>query len=278
MIKTHIYEKSRYDAPYEWLINYNIQEWDLAKANISILRYMNMINDDDYSRLLETPKQKREVEIGCLRRDHPEVEKAYQKGIVYARQLFFDINNIEQENVLYIDNDSITTVFSWQDTRANYILGELNPFMHFRVKNKYTSLFRLNNIDFLYYQSGQEERYRTKNINQEKIVATHKGYMLDFILSVCYSAQNKPVNETIQLLRDMFNQYTSLTLPLEFYREFNNMNKYKILPTHCATYYADTIKETDKQYLDISYNAQLIRNLYKIFMTNHFRQTKVPRA
>ena len=180
MIQTHIYEKSNYDAPYEWLINCNIQEWDLAKANISILRYMNMINDDDYNRLLEAPKQQREVEIGCLRRDHPEIEKAYQEGIVYARQLFFDTNSLEQENVLYIDNDSITTVHPWQDTRANYILGKLNPFLNFRVKNTYTSLFRLNGIDFLYYQSGQLERYRTKNVNQIKITATHKGFLLDF--------------------------------------------------------------------------------------------------
>ena len=33
-----IYDKTRYIAPYSYLINKDIQEYDIAKANISILR------------------------------------------------------------------------------------------------------------------------------------------------------------------------------------------------------------------------------------------------
>ena len=273
---TNIYEKARYVAPYEWLINMNIQEWDLAKANISILRSLNLITEDQYQKYLVMPKQEREVSIGCLRRDNPNIEAGYQEGIVRARQLFFDINNIDQENVLYIDNDSITTVHSWNDRRAGYISGEINPYLNFRIKNRYTSLYRINEIDFLYYSDGIQEKYRLKNINQEKIESTHSGYFLDFLLAIAYSIQRYGILDSLNMIKQTYTKYINRELPLQYYREFNSGNRYKVASTPNYIYYSDI--GADINTVDIYHNSSIIRLFYKILMKEYFRQMKNPRT
>ena len=271
---TSIHEKARYVAPYEWLVNHNIQEWDLEKANISILRSLDLISDEDYSRYYNMPRQEREVELGCLRRDNPKIEEGYQKGIKAVRQMFFDANSLEQENVLYIDNDSITTVHQWRDTRGSYIQGNLAPYINFRVKKRYTSFYRLFIIDFLYYSNGEIEEFRLKNVDDKKIRESHSGYFLDFILSCAFSAQTSPILDSIQMVQDTYANYSSKTLDLPYYRELNPRNQYKLIITNFYTYYADMLSETDKEFVDISYNANIILLFYKIFMKEYFRQAK----
>jgi hypothetical protein len=275
-LMTNIYQKARYVAPYEWLINLNIQEWDLAKANISILRSLNLISEEKYQEYLIMPKQNREVAIGCLRRDNPKIEEGYQQGIVMARQLFFDINNIEQENVLYIDNDSITTIHSWNDKRAGYIRGQINPYLNFRVKNRYTSLYRINEIDFLYYSDGKEEKYRLKGINQSRMEEFHKGYFLDLLLAIAYSAQSYGILDTLNMIKQSYLKYVNRELPVQYYREFNCGNKYKIASTPYHIYYNDI--SADINTVDIYHNSSIIRLFYKILMKEYFRQIKNPRA
>jgi hypothetical protein len=271
-LMTNIYEKARYVAPYEWLINMNIQEWDLAKANISILRSLNLISEDQYQSYLVMPKQNREVAIGCLRRDNPNIEAGYQQGIVMARQLFFDINSIEQENVLYIDNDSITTVHSWNDRRAGYIRGEINPYLNFRIKNRYTSLYRINEIDFLYFSDGTSEKYRLKNINQERIESTHSGYFLDFLLATAYSVQRYGILDSLNMIKETYKKYVNRELPIQYYREFNSGNRYKVASTPNYIYYSDI--GADINTVDIYHNSSIIRLFYKILMKEYFRQIK----
>jgi hypothetical protein len=275
-LMTNIYQKARYVAPYEWLINLNIQEWDLAKANISILRSLNLISEEKYQEYLIMPKQNREVAIGCLRRDNPEIEEGYQQGIVTARQLFFDINSIEQENVLYIDNDSITTIHSWNDRRAGYIRGQINPYLNFRVKNRYTSLYRINEIDFLYYSDGKEEKYRLKGINQSRMEESHKGYFLDLLLAIAYSAQSYGILDTLNMIKQSYLKYVNRELPIQYYRVFNCGNKYKIASTPYYIYYNDI--SADINTVDIYHNSSIIRLFYKILMKEYFRQIKNPRA
>ena len=54
-----LYEKTLYSAPYRYLINRNIQEYDISKANISILLDMGCIKKEDYDHLYNLPKHQR---------------------------------------------------------------------------------------------------------------------------------------------------------------------------------------------------------------------------
>ena len=273
-ILTSIHEKARYVAPYEWLVNHNIQEWDLEKANISILRSLDIISEEEYLNYYNMPRQQREVALGCLRRDNPRIEEGYRQGIKAARQLFFDANSLEEENVLYIDNDSITTVHQWKDPRAGHLVGKLSPYINFRVKRRYTSFYQLFAIDFLYYSDGTTEEFRLKNVDDSRLRQNHTGYFLDFILAAAFSAQNNPILDSIQLVRDTYNSYATKSLDIEYYRELNPMNKYKMMNSQYYTFYSDNLSEAEKEYVDISYNASIIRLFYRIFMKEYFRQVK----
>lgn len=273
-ILTPIHEKARYVAPYEWLINLNIQEWDLEKANISILRSLELITQEEYERYYHLPRQQREVELGCLRRDNPRIEEGYQKGIKAVRKLFFDANSLDQENVLYIDNDSITTVHQWRDPRASILHGHLTPLINFRVKRRYTSFYRLFSIDFLYYSDGMDESFRLKNVDEAKLRSTHTGYFLDFLLAAAFSAQSRPILESIQMVRETYTNYSSLLLETPYYRELNPRNQFKLATTPFYTYYADMLADKDKGMIDIGYNASIIRLFYRIFMKEYFKRIK----
>ena len=109
---------------------------------------------------------------------------------------------------------------------------------------------------------------------------------LDFIKFTCdYVKEHKEVDEIIFLgdwfdNRDSINvstlYYSSKALDLPYYRELNTRNQYKLITTNFYTYYADMLSETDKEFVDISYNANIIRLFYKIFMKEYFRQAKRP--
>lgn len=266
-----LYERSTYRAPYDWLINKRIQEWDLKKANISILRQLEVISDEDYNRYLNMPKLQREIEIGKLRRNK-NIEVAYQKGLVLAKHIFFEKNAINEENVLYIDHDSITLVYDWSDNRAMNITGEISPYIEFRMKNSYTSFYRLIVADFLYYNTVNQEYYRFKGMDDRKVRVVHKDYFIDLLLSLAYSAQNDNIVSTLEMIKNVYKSYCNRQMDVNYYREFNTDARFKILNTPFNIYYADTIENVYLDSIDISHNATLLRLFYKIYMSEYFRQ------
>lgn len=271
-----LYEQFRYIAPYDWLINKNIQEWDLKQANISILRTLDVITEEQYLHYRDLPKEQREIAIGKLRKD-PNIEASYKKGLALAKHLFFEKNNLTEENILYIDHDSITTVHDWSDSRAIKIDGNITPLLQFRTKNKYTSFYRLFTIDFLYFNIGYQEHFRFKNINEVKLRSKHKDYFIDLLLSIAYSAQTESLLETLNMIKNIYQSYCNKEMELEYYREFTTDSKFRLVSTNFYTYYAENVEESNREFIDINYNADIIRQFYKIFMTEYFRQNQHPR-
>ena len=266
-LKNHLATKSRYIAPYEFIINRTIQEWDIEKANISVLRDMNILSEKDYKTYKAMDKQKREVAVGCLIRDNPELYKSLATGIAEASDRFFSIMNIESEDVLYIDNDSITIIkpITYNNTKPVQIGNKTR----FRTKNRYTSFYRILFIDLLYFNDNIEEKFRLKNVNDEFIRFKHNGYFLDLVLAIAYTAQNN-VYDALQMVSNMYKQYTNLELDLGYYREFNSISKFKITGSEYSLYYADNPMVNHMQYIDISYNATILRLLYKMLLKEYY--------
>ena len=262
-----IYDKSRYIAPYSYLINKDIREYDLEKANISILRENNLISDEFYNKMYNANRDIREYTIGCLRRDNKEIEEGYQLGILEARKRFFEINEIDDEIVLYIDNDSITIISDL--LYPIHIQEKISNYLNFRLKKQYTSFYRLYTIDFLYYNNNIVEQYRLKNVREDILRKDHQQYFLDILLSLFYSAQTSNILDTIKMIQNIYDQYTKREMNYNYYREFNQQNQFKVIQTPYYIYYSDIWKEEDKNILDISYNADLLIQLYKIYMNEY---------
>ena len=268
-LKNGLSSKTRYVAPYEFVINRNIQEWDIEKANISVLRDMNIISEKDYKVYKSMDKQKREVSIGCLIRDNPEIYKSLSSGITEARDKFFSILRVEPEDVLYIDNDSITLIkpMTYNNTKPVQI-GEHTRFL---MKNRYTSFYKILFIDLLYFNDNIEEKFRLKNVNDEFMRYKHNGYFLDLILSIAYTAQSS-VYDALHIINNIYKRYTNFELDVGYYREFNSISKFRINASNYSIYYADNPSIEHINSIDISYNASILRLLYKMLLKEYYQK------
>ena len=261
-----LYEENRYIAPYKYLINRDIREYDISKANISILRESNVMDDSKYQYFYNLPKKEREIKIGLMIRKDRNIQNILNSGFVESRRIFFEKNDINDMNILYIDKDSITTI----DQLVNS--PQISKYIYFSNKNKYTSFYRLGGIDFLYYNDNSNETFRFKNVNKDFILENHKEYLIDFLLSLAYTAQNNLL-DAINMITIFYEQYTNLKLEFGFYKEFNQSSNFKILSnSNVYQWYSTAISQSmiSKETLDISYNAWLLRELYKDLLNEYF--------
>lgn len=258
-----IWEKDRYVAPYEWLINKHLREYDLSKANISLLLEYGFISKKRYDEIFNMPREQREITVGLMQRDNPELSKGLSNCFKDARRRFFEINELNPDNVLYIDKDSITTI----DTLVPYT--RISDNLEFKLKNEYSSFYRLQYIDFLYYCNGAIENFRLKGAGKQ-VPTKHKEHFMQFLLALAYTAQTDTVENCILMIKDFYYNYTHRLLDREFYRELNNRSMFKIVNSGYHTYYADAINSIGIEFVDISHNADILRILYRIFMTEYF--------
>lgn len=263
-----LYEKDRYISPlYEWLVSAAICEYDLEKANISILLEEGLISQDEYRYYASVPKARREVMVGCLQRDNPIILDGLKRGFVNARRKFFEANNIPDENVLYIDKDSITVI--------NFNVGTTRPTqnLNFRLKNKYSSFYRIFLVDFLYFNDNNDEYYRIKGATKEMLnnSKSFENGILDFISEIAYCGQFNPEADILRMIKSAYRKYTAMELNLDFYREFNHSAKFKIKSdSDNFDYYVDHVESLNPKQIDISYNASIFRLFYKIFAKQFF--------
>ena len=61
-----LYTMVNYKAQFPYLFSKYIREYDIQKANISILYSKSLIDKSTYDRLLVSSRQDRQVEIGLL--------------------------------------------------------------------------------------------------------------------------------------------------------------------------------------------------------------------
>lgn len=263
---TQLWANDRYVAPYDWLISKDIREYDISKANISILLDLNIISKKQYEYYKKLPKHKREVYIGLYLRDNPSASKSLSYGFKEARRIFMQSNQINDQDVLYIDKDSITVI----NKLIKYT--KISDHVEFVNKVSYTSFYRLFGIDFLYYNNNIIEYYRLKYSNDEMMRMLHSNGILDMILSFAYTAQNDTNNlqQTISLVRNCYNMYISRRMDINFYREFNQASLFKLIDNGGVyTYYSNQLRDDcDRSMIDISYNASIIRQFFKYYVNS----------
>lgn len=261
-----LYDKENYKAPYDYLISKDIVEYDIEKANISILYTMGKISKSKYESLKSMDNYKRKVSVGYILRDNPRLNDTLKEGLYRCREWLFHNNNIEDTHVLYINRDAVSTI----DTPLTNL--SINDIIHFRRKDVYTSFYRLiDGIDMLYYNDNDKEYIRFKYINDDSIKHYHGEYLVDFLLSLAYTAQNGDIIDCVDMVKNFFIEYRDKKLPLGYYREFNHTNRYKIGFSRVYSYYVDKLDSSTSIYsIDIGYNSLLLRKLYKIFTNIYF--------
>lgn len=263
----NLYENINYtNKEIPFLISNYIREYDIKKANINILYNANIISSNEYNYLLTCPREERQVKIGLLEQNNPIVVKALQDGITKAKEQFFKDNDINDNDVLCIKNDA---VFLINKVAYNNKFGNIE----FVNKNVYTSFYRLGNMEIYYYN---DMMLGVENIDikgmKDNVLLLHQNYFLEFLLVAFESAQTQSIKDTLDIVITFYNRYLSLDVEKEYYREFNSESLYSMKKiSNVFSYKCPYITKEQMKEVDISYNLNLIRQLFQYYSSIQFK-------
>jgi hypothetical protein len=259
-----LWDKFRYRSKTECIIDYPIREYDIRKANISVLFDAGVISKDQYEYLYNADRMVRQVFVGKLEGENPNVARTLSNGILQAKKKFFELNGIESNEVLEIDNDA---VFIIGNRPIKY--QSVSDHVYFKESSLNNSFYRVGGIEFFYYYNIMEgvERLNPKGLG-DSAACLHERYMLDFLKELFCRAHTEGVQSALNLLTRFHDAYINLSLDIGYYRELNSQAMFRIKRYENYIPFMSTCVDTpiDKKYMDISYNEFVLRKFYGLLV------------
>lgn len=261
-----LYKHDLYTSIITHLFNSKIIEYDISKANISILLNENLISIDDYNYYINLPKDIRNIQIGKLQRDNEYIKEGLNNGFIKYRKLFFENNNIKDNDVLSIKKDAIYII----DKKChNLDYGNVK----FKEKNIYNLYIRFNNkYEFYYFIDiiNNIEKLDIKGIKYDKI-KLHENGMIDFLKFIFSSLFIDNIETVINYICNFLDEYNNFKLPISYYRELNSDSLY--------LYKTNGIQYKSNNYIDgiplnISYNRNILIDILKILSSDFLYRVK----
>ena len=234
-----------------YLFNKTIYEFDMKEAGYNLSIAYKLLPSDKIEELGRMKKDRRKIEIGKLQRDDKEYKEQLAKAFQEARRMFFEINNLQVDEIISIRKDAIfTTRYCEYQKFLDYI--------EFRPKNEYSSYIRLNKKVELYYS---QDKMDIKGLGDETI-NYHKDYMIHFIRLFFQKMETEDSATVLGFMRRFIDKYKRRELPIGYYRRFDRDPRFDT--------YDDSIKfyeywEDQKEDLNIKFNyIEVLIKLIKI--------------
>lgn len=236
-----LYLRSLYRNPdIEYLVNTEIVEYDMQRAGISLIKKYGILPIEEIQKLEALEKKEQNVAIGKLQGRDREFTKKFNQAFRDARQLFFEANDLNVDNVLSIKRDAIYTVKECFNTD----FGELK----FIDKNRYTSYYLFDKYEYYYFGNGID----VKGISEEKLEA-HSEYFLMSLYNFMKMMESGSKKTTIEFIKQFSHLYKTKQLAKEFYRELNEQSLYRLFEKFNGGVVGST--DIDKlDLVDIRYN------------------------
>lgn len=206
------------DFDVESLFSTELIEYDMKAAGYNITKYFKLLPESTFIELDKLPKYQRNVRLGLIQEKDQEYKKALKQGFKDARQLFFEANNLEANDILSIKKDAIFTKRKCKYTEFDNL--------KFVAKNTYSSYMNIEKLQLFY--NGKD--IHVKGINDEK-VKLHEQGILQYLKDVFNYNETMNHNFIIKFIKEFSMEYKSRELPVEFYREFNKRSYYKLNET-----------------------------------------------
>lgn len=263
-----------YTAPINYLNSIYIREYDIRKADISIFLSRGVITQEEYNFYARIPGLARNINMGLLQQSRPELKEVLSKGIEEARRNFFEANDIQDYEVLSITNDAI-----WLINKIPSITSF--GVVQFIPKSVYTSYYRLPkkfNKEFFYYlDKVRGEEYLTIKGMGDMAQSIHRPYMTDFLITLFNSIELYPIDDAISLIQTFYDKYIRRELDINYYRQYGGLGEYisnlrSPVLNNVFTFLA--LGQNDMDMVDISYNANMIMEFYKIVSSIYFNSRK----
>lgn len=266
-------EKNTYIFDQQIISGSDIWEYDIKQANINMLYSYGIISYEEYFQLANSPKYVREIYIG----KHEQFEKTksknsitedtIKKGILEAKNQLLIRNKIQPRNIVRIANDA---VYVENPNPLQYTKFDLNNngiFIEFVCKNHFSTVIKFSNKVVVFFGITQDDNFNVdvKGINDETLNYQVNCVFLSLICEILFYKERTDRDTTLRVFNDYYNKYINRELPIDYYREFNSSSAFRLLNqnTQLLFHPAPTIlSESDKNKIDISYNINILRELY----------------
>lgn len=254
-----------YNSSYDIILNSFIREYDISKANINVLYERGVIDKPTYDNLYNSDKFIREKSVGLMIANDNNIYQEIKQGITEAKYKLITENNIDLEDIVAIKNDA---VFVMNNKLEKTKFGMID----FKLKNTYTIFLKIPTYEFYYYYNSfnEEELLDIKGINDEKL-KLHEKYFIDFLLSLFNVLQVEGIVSGLNLLKNFSNMYIHKQLDIGYYRKFNSDSDYAY---ENSIYVSSFATNNDIDVIDIRYNHEIIRNIYRVLLSFYFKKVK----
>lgn len=235
---SELYKRHNYTNKYtELIIGNDIYEYDIRSAGFNLIKHYKLLDKDKIDYLETLSKKKRQIQIGLLCRSDKALRDNLNEAFIAIRKLFFQANNIEDDDVLSIKKDAIFVLKPCFNTEFNEI--------EFVNKNKYTSFLYIDRKEVY----ASKEVLHVKGIHDEKIALHAKGMceILYETLMLLETLNEKLLREFLVTVTDL---YKRRELPIEYYREFTSESYYRYIDKEGIFF--ETINDVNM--VDIRYN------------------------
>ena len=255
---SNLWSKSSYIAALPYVVGQYITEYDMAKANISVLLYKGVIDEKLYNELYNSDKFYREKYIGMMQKYNPKISEIKSEGIAEFRKKFIEANELTDDRILSIKSDAI------------FVLGEkckhtqFDSIVNFRVANKYNTFMKIGNLE-LYYGIDLftgNENFDVKGIRDDKL-ELHRGGMAAFTCDAFYRLLTRGSQDALRYSQEFLCSFLGRTLPVSFYRDFNAESMYSFVSMN-SRFTLPSISDDMIPYVDISTNVNFIRGILGI--------------
>ena len=262
-MSSELYKRINYTQDIGLLKNKNIYEYDIVKANISVLLNRGQISSSLYDFLFKQPNLTRQIFVGNMERKNRQLIKEKAQGIEDAKRYLFESNNIQDYEILSIKNDAVFV------TRELKYLEYNNA--KFTLRNRYSLFVRVMRLQLFYLDRiGDNEVLHIKGI-KDSILESHKDYMLDFVKELFFTFETEGVEETLVLLRTFYYNYMNRKLPVGYYKDLYS-GKYPLITNSLVFSYSSTAPSDDiLPIIDIVNNGVFLRELSKVFYVEYLR-------
>jgi hypothetical protein len=264
-----IISKTSYINPSSNIFTGRIIEYDIRSANITMLYKAGRIDYNYYKYLARLPKSDREIDIGLIIRDDKSYYDAIKEGIIDAKIQLATANNLDADSIIRVANDAVY-INSFVDLEYTKFYDGL---VEFRCKSISDQMMKLNDlIIFSRILTDGNIDIDIKGISNYAMTL-HQDYMLSFIANIIVLINKGMYDTALQTVSNFTEQYVTLQLPLEYYRELNSasMYVYKYSDLNHCKYGAYSLPS--KEDLDINLNLQYLRELYAICI-EQYKKTK----
>lgn len=263
---TSLWEKDNYTSSIPYVVNQYITEYDIVKANISVLYHEGVIDKRLHDTLWNADKHHREVFIGQMQKHNSHVSEVKAAGIKKFRRLFCEANGLEDHDILSIKNDAIFVIGKeCKNTQFDNIT--------FRTANQYKVYVKIGILEIYYGFDPMtgSEIIDVKGI-KDNILERHKDCMIYYLCEVFHTLLVGRPEDAIKYHSEILEQFLSRSLPMGFYREFNAESGYRVCSSRSSFTMAD-LSEYYRDIVDICTNLNVMREIGSI-LSDIFMQSK----